>query len=411
MKKYDVIVIGGGPAGLMAANTAAKNGAKVLVLEKNSELGKKLLLTGGGRCNLTNAEMDVRKFVSKFDKKGQVLFSPFSVFGVKETIEYFNVRGLETKIEPGNRVFPVTDKAIDVLNILIAEAKKYKVEFIFGVEVTGFEYKKGSITGIKSNREIYHANNYILATGGMSHQETGSTGDGFNWLKEIGHNVITPQPSLVPVKVLEKWVKNLSGVGLDMVGINLYQNKKVVAKKTGKILFTHFGLSGPAILNFSKTIRDYLAGGNVLLKLDLFPGVGLDKLEDDFQNLIKDNLNKLIKNLTWEKLPTNLLQTVFELAKIDTDKQLNSLTREERLTILTLFKAMPLTVIDLLGFEHAIISSGGVDINEVEFKTMQSKIYKNLFLVGDVLDFDRPSGGFSLQLCWTTGYVAGNSIK
>jgi predicted Rossmann fold flavoprotein len=395
----------------MAAGVAAKKGAKVLVLEKNAEPGKKLLLTGGGRCNLTNAEMDVRKFVSKFDKKGQVLFSPFSVFGVQDTVNFFNSRGLETKIEPGNRVFPVTDKATDVLDILIAEAKKYKVEFIFGVEVTGFEYKKGSIAGVKSNREIYYANNYILATGGMSHPETGSTGDGFTWLKEIGHKVITPQPSLVPVKVLEKWVKNLSGISLDLVEINLYQKKKVVAKKNGKILFTHFGLSGPAILNFSKTIRDYLAGGSVLLKLDLFPGAGLDKLESDFQDLLKNNLNKLVKNLTWEKLPTNLLQTVFEMAKVDGDKQLNSLTREERLSIITLFKAMPLTVIDLLGFEHAIISSGGVDVNEVDFKTMQSKIYKNLFLVGDVLDFDRPSGGFSLQLCWTTGYVAGNSVK
>ncbi len=412
MKEYDLVVIGGGPAGLMAAGVAAEKGANVLVIEKNEILGKKLLMTGGGRCNLTNAEFDTRIFLNKFGKNRDALFSPMTVFGVKDTINYFNKIGLETKIEANQRVFPTSDNSEDVLEVLFENANKNGVEFMTSTVVSEIIGKDKKIEGVKVNGKILIAKNYVLATGGKSHPETGSTGDGFIWLKKLGHTITEPEPSLVPITVSDKWVPELSGINLDLAGISIWRNGEMIVKKKGKVLFTHFGLSGPGILNNSKIISGEMKKGEVEVKLDLFPGIGLDKLTIDFQNLINGNLNKLIKNVVWDKIPTKLLQTIFVLAYVDGTKQMNSLTHEEKNIVIKLLKSLSVKVTGLLGFDKAIISSGGVDVNEVDFKTMRSKLYINLFLIGDILDFDRPSGGYSLQLCWTTGYVAGiNAIK
>lgn len=408
--QYDVVVIGGGPAGLMSAGVAASGGAKVLLLEKNEELGKKLLISGGGRCNLTNANPDHREFVSKYGKKGNFLFTPFSVFGVDKTIKFFNNLGLKTKIEPGFRVFPESDKSLDVLETLIRYARNSGVDFKLSAEVDGFKKIKGKITSValKSGEEI-KAKNFILASGGKSHPETGSTGDGFKWLKEIGHKVAESNPSLVPIKIKEPWIGDFSGITLENVGVSVWQDNKKVINKKGRILFTHVGLTGPMILNMSKDIGDLLQYGETKIAIDLYPGIGLDEIHEKFKKLFEEHSNKKIKNLILDEVPQKIFLKILNLLKIDGEIEMHSIFREERFALIEKLKRFDLRVEGLLGFDKAIITSGGLDLSEVDFKTMGSKLYDNLFFAGDILDFDRPSGGFSLQLCWTTGYVAGKS--
>ena len=414
---YDVVIIGGGPAGLMAACTAGASGAKVLLLEKNDELGKKLLISGGGRCNLTNANPNQREFVSKFGKKGNFLFTPLSIFGVERTIKFFNNLGLKTKIEPGFRVFPESDNSVDVLDILVNQARKLGVEFKMSAEVAGLKVDKKSkkITSVllKTGEQI-SAQKFILTTGGMSHPETGSTGDGFKWLKEIGHKVAEANPSLVPIKVSNPWVGELAGISLDNIGISVWTAKDGAFQKSlnkkGRILFTHEGLSGPTILNMSKSIGELLEYGETLISLDFFSGVGLDQMHEMMKKVFEEHINKKIKNLSFKEVPAKIFDLILKQLEIDPEWEINEIRREERLALIEKFKKFEMTVSGLLGFDKAIISSGGLDLNEVDFKTMGSKLYANLYFAGDILDFDRPSGGFSLQLCWTTGYVAGKSV-
>jgi predicted Rossmann fold flavoprotein len=425
---YDVVIIGGGPAGLMAACTAGAEGKKVLLIEKNAELGKKLLISGGGRCNLTNANPNQREFVSKFGKKGNFLFSPLSVFGVEKTIKFFNDLGLKTKIEPGFRVFPESDNSADVLNTLVNQAQKLGVEFRLASEVSSLtpsldkEGVRGQLKNQKrikavtlNNGEEITAHKFILTTGGLSHPETGSTGDGLKWLKEIGHKVAEANPSLVPIKIKETWVNELAGLTLDNVGISVSSFlQNTTMKKKGRVLFTHVGLSGPTILNMSKSIGEILEYakpdiGEVKITLDFFPGVGLDQMHAIMLKIFEINVNRKIKNLTFKEVPNKIFDLILKQLEIDPEWKINEVKREERLALIEKFKKFEMTVSGLLGFDKAIISSGGLDLNEVDFKTMSSKIYSNLFLAGDILDFDRPSGGFSLQLCWTTGFIAGKS--
>lgn len=409
---YDVVVIGGGPAGLMSACISAENGEKVLLLEKNEEMGKKLLISGGGRCNITNADPDERNFISKFGKKGNFLFSPFSVFGVQDAIKFFNDLGVKTKVEAGFRVFPESDNSSDVLDALMQKAKKAGVEFKTSAEVLGFrtdkKTKKISAVILKSGEEIV-GKKFILATGGMSHPETGSTGDGFKWLTEIGHKVVKPNPSLVPIRISDPWIGDFSGITLENVGVSVSQNGTKSINKKGRVLFTHNGLSGPMILNMSKDIGDLLQYGEVKVAIDFYSGVGLDAMHENFNKLFKEHSNKKIKNLVLPEVPAKIFEKILGLLEIDGEIEMHSIFREERFSLIEKLKKFELTVGGLLGFDKAIISSGGLDLSEVDFKTMGSKLYDNLFFAGDILDFDRPSGGFSLQLCWTTGYVAGKS--
>ncbi len=412
----DVAIIGGGPAGLMAAGTAGKFGAKVALFEKNEIMGKKLLISGGGRCNMTNADPSERSLLSKFGKKGDFLFTPFSVFGVEEVIRFFESLGVKTKVENNFRVFPVSDKSSDVLEALVKSAKNNSVEFKVGVGVSHIKKTKNKIESlILENGEEVKAKSFVLATGGKSHPETGSTGDGFKWLKSLGHKIVEANPSLVPIKTKEKWIFELSGITLNDVGVSLMQDNKKVLSKKGRVLFTHDGLSGPTIINMSKVISDLMEGGEyegskeVKVAIDFFPGVGLDIMHEKIRTIFDANPRKKIKNLVFKEVPEKVYLKALGLMGMDGEWFANEVKRPERFAIVEKFKKFEFTVDKLLGYDRAIISSGGIDLKEVDFKEMKSKIYDNLFLVGDILDFDRPSGGFSLQLCWTTGYVAGKS--
>jgi predicted Rossmann fold flavoprotein len=410
---YDVAVIGGGPAGMMAAARAAELGSRVILLEKNEGLGKKLLITGGGRCNVTNATYDVRTFLKKYKDSDKFLFSAFSQFDVKNTLEFFNGRGMPTKVEAENRVFPVSDSAQSVWNILVEALKQFKVEVKTNAAVSSFESKDGKITAVVlKNKEKIVAKKFILATGGTSRPETGSTGDGFKWLKDLGHTVIPNNEALVPIALKDAWVKKISGNTLKDIKLTTFQNNQKQEVHKGKLLFTHFGVSGPTVLNMSKDIGELLKYGDVEIRLDLLPALDHGMMNSKLQELFKADDKKKIKNSLGSLIPSALVTPVLEISKIDEEKINNAISREERLRLIEVIKGIPLHVSHLLGADKAVVSSGGVELTEVDFKTMLSKKIENLYLVGDVLNIDRPSGGYSLQLCWTTGFVAGtNSAK
>ncbi len=411
---YDIAVIGGGPAGMMAAGRAAELGAKVILLEKNNGLGEKLLITGGGRCNITNEEYDVRKFLSKYKESDKFLFSAFSQFSVKDTFTFFNSRGMPTKVEAGNRAFPASNDARSVWTVLIEYMKKGGVEIKANATVTHFDTEGNTITAVnlKSGEKIT-AKKFVLATGGTSRPETGSTGDGFGWLEKLGHQVTAPTDALVPIQLdmqgPHRWLEQLQGVTLDNIKITSFQNNQKQEVKKGRVLFTHFGLSGPTILNMSKDIGDLLNYGEVEIRLDLTPTLDHGMLNNALQELFKTDHKKQIKNSLDKIIPKSMVESVLGLAQVNGNTENNSVTREERMKLIETIKGVTLYVIGLLGKDKAIVSSGGVELTDIDFRTMQSKVTPNLYLIGDVLNIDRPSGGYSLQLCWTTGFVAGSA--
>ena len=408
---WDVIVIGGGPAGMIAAGKAAEGGARVLLIEKNDSLGRKLLITGGGRCNVTNSEFDIRKFLERFKDDGKFLFSAFSQHSVKESLDFFNKRGMATKVENELRTFPVSDRAESVLDVLVNYMKENKVEVLSNCPVTGIVVENNKVTGVTlKNKKVILGKSIVLATGGASAPLTGSTGDGFVWLKNIGHIVIPPTPSLVPIAIKDKWVETLAGTSLQDIKISVFQNDKKHFFKKGKVLFTHVGLSGPTILNMSKDIGDLLKYGPVTVSLDILPKEDYGVLNTRLQELFKEHDKKKFRNAIVNIVPSGVAPVVVDLSLIDPEKECNSITREERIRLINLLKNIPMQVDRLLGVDKAIITSGGVLLDEVDFKTMSSRLFPNLYLVGDILNIDRPSGGFSLQICWTTGFVAGEAV-
>ncbi len=428
---FDVLVIGGGPAGMTAANQASSRGLRVLLLEKNDILGKKLLITGGGRCNMTNAEFDTRALLEKYKSAGKYLFSPFSKWNVQNTLEYFHTRGLNTKVENEKRVFPVTDKAQSVWDVLVRDLKKNGVVVQSNTEVTGFVLSRdgASITGVNTKEHgVVFAKAFILATGGKSHPETGSTGEGFEWLKRIGHTVSEPDASLVPLKLSTSatethtarrnaWFKDLQGISLQNVRISVYEDKERRFFKDGKLLFTHFGITGPTILNMSKEIGEILKYNTVYISIDLFPKLQHNVLDKNLvETFSREHIKKVKNALGADRLdllstqPRALYPVLLELAGIDPEKICNAISKDERNRLVHILKCLPLQVESLLGNSKAIVTSGGVSLDEIDWKTMGSTKFPNLYFVGDVLDIDRPSGGYSLQLCWTTGFVAGDSV-
>jgi predicted Rossmann fold flavoprotein len=420
---YDTIVMGGGGSGMMAAIVASRHGQKVLIIEKNKSLGEKLKITGGGRCNIFNKEEDLKKLLANYGDSAKYLYSPFTKFGVFETEEFFKNLGIEVKVEDRKRAFPKSEKAHDVFAALEKELEKNKVEIKFGSSLEKIIVDGGTVTSvkIKGDENIYTAKKYILATGGYSHPETGSTGDGFKFLKSLnlGIKVEEPTPSLVPVSVENTWVKKLSGKTVENIKITFSVDnvkKKVlkpVTETKNRILFTHFGLSGPTILNLSKNISDWLKEGEVTLQVDLFPSLDESELNKFILKIFENNKNKVVKNILNDIYPGNILEEIFledEVLKNILQKQVNDVRVEERKVIINILKNLKINITGLMGFDKAIIADGGVEVDEVNFDNMSLKKIPNLFVTGDMLNISRPSGGYSLQLCWTTGFVAGGIL-
>ena len=437
--KFDVAVVGAGPAGMMAAGVAAESGAKVILIEKNKQLGKKLLLTGNGRCNITNAEFDLNELVKNYNN-GEFLFHVFFVFGPKEVIDFFAEIGVKTKIERGKRVFPINDDAEEVLEALNEYLAKNKVNILFNSEVVGVEIEgnppsskatagrrkisklilKHHSTGSGQVREIT-AKKYIFCTGGKSYSLTGSDGLGYKLAEKLGHTVIKPLPALSPIRLKEEWVKNLQGISLRDVKISVYspygkspgggQKEKKQFSEGGELLFTHFGISGPAVLNISAKVGDLLEKGETKIRLDLLPLLNQEELGKKLEEILERYPKKTVKNTLLDFVPEKLAEVLSDVAGVDKNKIANSMSKIERGMIVRVFKNLEVTAENILGFDEAKVTRGGISLKEIDHKTMKSKIIDNLFFAGEIIDVDGKTGGFNLQMCWSTGYIAGESRK
>jgi predicted Rossmann fold flavoprotein len=384
MASYDTIIIGGGASGMMAAIAASRNGESVLIIEKNKGLGEKLKITGGGRCNIWNAEYDQNKLLRFYGQAEKYLRTSFAKFGLEATEDFFKNLGIETKVEDRNRAFPKSEKAIDVYNALYKEIVKNNISIMPGATAEKIFFKDGNpkkVSGIKikGSDEILIADKYILSTGGYSHPETGSTGDGFKFLADQGIVINKPNPSLVPLSVTDGWVKKLTGRTIENIKLTFFVDKlkKKVLKHNSKenletknrILFTHFGLSGPTILNNSANVGEWLQEGDVILSIDLFPELDEKQLNDFLLNIFNQNLNKTVKNVLNDIYPGNILDEIFteNLTSFSLEKKVNDIRIEERKEVIQLLKNLKINIDALMGFDKAIIASGGIDISEINF--------------------------------------------
>jgi predicted Rossmann fold flavoprotein len=405
---YDVIVIGGGAAGMMAAAVARTRGKRVLLLEKNGKLGEKLAISGGGRCNILNAEQDARVLVANYGAAEPFLHSPFATFGMPEAYAYFESNGLPLTVQAKKRAFPQSEHAIEVVEFFRAQLAAGKVVVKLRAPVQEIKTKGKKIEAVVAGGIEYRAGSYILATGGVSHPETGSTGDGFNWLRDLGHTVVAPTPTIVPLKAKETWVKDLAGKSVE-AKVTFFTNGTRKFSTAGSILFTHNGLSGPTILNVAGRVADLLYEGEVEARIDMFPSVDLGILDRQLRDHFDTSKNKDLKNALRGFAPSGISDMIGYLSGIDPDTKTHSVTKEQRRVVVELLKALPLTLTGLLGFEKAVVADGGVPLAEIDMKTMRSQKIDNLSIVGDLLHISRPSGGYSLQLCWTTGFIAGSN--
>ena len=414
-----VIVVGGGPSGMMAAITAAESGHQVILLEKMKTLGRKLLITGKGRCNITSS-LDMEEFIKNTPGNGMFLHSCFKNFTNKDIIEFLKKQGLKVKEERGNRIFPVTDKSQDVLNCFIKRLHELKVEIKNETQAIKLLTKQinnvNKIVGVKTNKGIIEADKVILATGGRSYPLTGSTGDGYKLVQELGHTITDIKPSLVPLEVYEKDIcKQLQGLSLRNVGINIIDKKtnKKIYEDFGEMLFTHFGVSGPIILSSSahlvryKQVDEKFNNQEIYLTIDLKPALTLEKLDDRVLRDFKEASNKQLKNGLDKLLPQKMISIIIERSKINSNKQINEITKEERKRLVYLLKNFTLVIKDFRPIEEAIITSGGINIKEINPKTLESKKIKDLYLAGEIIDVDSYTGGFNLQIAYSTGYTAG----
>jgi len=407
-----VYVIGGGASGMMAAIAAARNGHKVILFEKNEKLGKKLYITGKGRCNLTNA-CDRDTFFENVVSNPKFLYSAFHQLNNFDVIDFFENLGLKTKTERGNRVFPQSDKSSDVIAVLKKELERLKVDIHYNSEVDDILIRNGSFCGVKlkNSDDLYLGDAVVVATGGLSYPLTGSTGDGYRFARKAGHTVTELYPSLVPLYVSEPFVKELMGLTLKNVSITVKAGQKEIYQDFGELLFTHFGVSGPVILSASRFLIPYIDSKEKLtLKIDLKPALTLQQLDLRILRDFEEFKNKHFKNSLNRLLPNKLIDVIIRLSHIDPNKQVNSITREERLYLAELLKNFTLNIEKLGSFNQAVITKGGVKVNEINPSTMESKLIKNLYFAGEILDLDALTGGFNLQIAWSTGYLAGKSI-
>lgn len=407
-----VVVIGGGAAGLMAAVIAGREGAKVTLLEKMNYVGKKMGITGKGRCNITNA-CDMSDFIKNTPGNGKFLYGAYERFTNEDLLQLLHDAGLETKVERGGRVFPASDSALDVRNTFMKLMKHYGVDVHLEEPVKKLLVDDGVVTGVVTDKETYHADAVVIATGGKSYPATGSTGDGYMLAAQVGHTITDIRPSLVPIVTEESWVKDLMGLSLRNVELSVVAKNKVQAKMFGEMMFTHFGITGPIVLSLSHTVGKLMRKkniGTIGLDINLKPALSsetLDKrLQKDFDLYSKKQLINGMKDL----LPSRLIPLIIELAGIDPQKPINQISKEERQQIGYMLQHMPLTMKGLRPVEEAIVTAGGISLKEFNPKTMESKLVKGLYGAGEVLDIDAFTGGYNLQAAFSTGYVAAMHI-
>lgn len=409
----NVLVVGGGPAGMMAAIAAAENGNNVTILEKMNSCGKKLLITGKGRCNITNSA-NIEDFFKNIPGNPKFLYSAFNNFTNEDIVKFLNNQGVKTKVERGGRVFPVSDMAKDVLNAFLRKLKKLNVKINTNCEVIEIVVEESSVKGVKlkNNTKIF-ADKIILATGGLSYPVTGSTGDGYEMAKKLGHTVTNLKPALVPLRCSDEKSINIckgaQGLSLKNIGIKIIANKKLIYQDFGEMLFTHFGVSGPVILSASsillryKQIDEVLNKGDIKLQIDLKPALDKEKLDLRIRRDFEEYRNKQYKNSLEKILPQKLISVFIEYTKINPEKKVNEITKEERKIMVDSLKCFELTISGFGKIEEAIVTAGGISVKEINPKTMESKLINGLYFAGEIIDVDALTGGFNLQIAYSTG--------
>lgn len=418
-----VVIIGGGPAGMLSAISAGTNKNDVTILEKMNMLGRKLLITGKGRCNITSS-ISIDEFIKNVPGNGKFLYSCLNNFTNEDILNILKEEGLQTKVERGNRVFPITDKSQDVLQALLNRLKKLKVKIEVGANVKEILTEQDIVNGVKyiqgGKEKVIKADKVILATGGKSYSATGSTGDGYELAKKVGHTVTEIKPSLVPISTKGKDLeicRRMQGLSLKNVAIKIKdaKNNKIIYEDFGEMIFTHFGVSGPVILSGSAHLLRYknedIRQGNIKLIIDLKPALDVQKLDDRILRDFSLEKNKIFKNSLDNLLPQKMISTVIELSGIDQNKKVNEITREERVRLVQLLKNFEITLHDFRPIEEAIITAGGISIKEINPKTMESKLIKGLYFAGEIIDVDAYTGGFNLQIAYSTGYTAGGATN
>lgn len=412
-----VIVIGGGPAGMMSAITSAEQGNQVILMEKMSSLGRKLLITGKGRCNITSS-LDMDEFIKNTPGNGRFLYSCYQEFTNQDIIDFLKRQGLDVKEERGNRIFPVTDKSLDVLKAFTKRLKELDVKIEYNMSVEEILVQDSKVIGVKANGETINADKVILATGGKSYPLTGSTGDGYELAKKLGHTITDIKPSLVPLETHNKKVcQEMQGLSLRNVKIQLkdIEKNKVIYEEQGEMIFTHFGVSGPTILSSSahlvryKNIEEKFASKKIVLSIDFKPALSEEKLDARVLRDFDKQKNKQYKNSLDELLPQKLIPIIVEKSKINPNKKVNEITKEERKNLVQLLKQFNLEIKQFRPIDEAIVTSGGVSIKEINPKTMASKLVEGLYFAGEIIDVDSYTGGFNLQIAYSTGYVAGKN--
>lgn len=418
-----VVIIGGGPAGMLSAISAGTNKNDVTILEKMNMLGRKLLITGKGRCNITSS-IPIDEFIKNVPGNGKFLYSCLNNFTNEDILNILKEEGLQTKVERGNRVFPITDKSQDVLQALLNRLKKLKVKIEVGANVKEILTEQDIVNGVKyiqgGKEKVLKADKVILATGGKSYSATGSTGDGYELAKKVGHTVTEIKPSLVPISTKGKDLeicRRMQGLSLKNVAIKIKdaKNNKIIYEDFGEMIFTHFGVSGPVILSGSAHLLRYkkedIRQGNIKLIIDLKPALDVQKLDDRILRDFSLEKNKIFKNSLDNLLPQKMISTVIELSGIDQNKKVNEITRKERVRLVQLLKNFEITLHDFRAIEEAIITAGGISIKEINPKTMESKLIKGLYFAGEIIDVDAYTGGFNLQIAYSTGYTAGGATN
>lgn len=414
MKK--IIIIGGGAAGMMAAIAAAQNGCHVDLFEKNEKLGKKIYITGKGRCNVTNAS-DMETMLNQVVTNRKFLYSAFYRFTNEDMMKLLEQCGCPLKVERGNRVFPVSDKSSDVISALQGELKRLHVSIHLRKEVqqllTSSDSESENVcSGIQlADGKKYYADAVIVATGGISYPSTGSTGDGYRFAKAVGHRITEQRPALVPLTVQEAWVKELQGLSLRNVEVTIFSGKKKLYQEFGEMLFTHFGVSGPAVLSASSIVGKKLEKQPLTMQIDLKPALSEEQLDARILRDFNAAKNKQFKNALGGLYPAKLIPVIIRLTEVSPDKPVNEILRPERQKIISITKKLSLTLTGVRDYNEAIITQGGINIKEINPTTMESKLVSGLYFVGEVLDLDALTGGYNLQIAWSTGYAAGNSIR